>query len=189
MIELKHCSQCSNIKLLTDFRIKRSICKSCESLNAQKYNKLHPLQHKQSILKYKKKWRRSNREKINSQYRDRLKSDPIFKLRKNCSRSINHILKQNNSSKNNHSFLSFVPYSIDELKSHIEKQFDFNMSWNNYGTYWELDHIIPQSDLPYFSMQDSNFKKCWDLSNLRPLSIKENESDGATRKRHKNKKI
>jgi hypothetical protein len=188
MIDYKTCSQCNNIKSPSDFRIKRSICKSCESLNAQKYNLSHPEQHKKSVFKYKKKWRKANKNKINSQYRDRLKSDPIFKLRKNCNRSINHILKQNNSSKNNNSFLSFLPYSIDELKSHLEKQFDFNMSWNNYGTYWELDHITPQSDLPYSSMTDDNFKRCWNLSNLRPLTVKENRSDGATRKRH-NKKI
>ena len=54
------------------------------------------------------------------------------------------------------------------------------MSWNNYGKYssnnetWNIDHIIPQSLLPYSSMEEENFKKCWDLSNLRPLKSIEN---------------
>lgn len=75
------------------------------------------------------------------------------------------------------------------------------MNWNNQGTYnvqtwdsndsttwtWQLDHIIPQSDLPYISMEDNNFKKCWSLNNLRPLSAKQNLLDGATRIRHGDK--
>lgn len=50
-----------------------------------------------------------------------------------------------------------------------EKQFDSNMNWSNYGKYWHIDHIYPQSLLPYTSMTDENFKKCWALDNLQPL--------------------
>lgn len=73
------------------------------------------------------------------------------------------------------------------------------MNWDNYGSYgpktwndndqstwrWQLDHITPQSDLPYTSIGDENFKKCWALENLRPLSAKQNMIDGVTRTRHK----
>lgn len=76
------------------------------------------------------------------------------------------------------------------------------MSWNNYGAYrrsvwddndpstwtWQIDHIIPQSDLPYQSMEDEKFKICWSLTNLRPYSSKQNLLDGVQRNRHKNKK-
>lgn len=48
------------------------------------------------------------------------------------------------------------------------------MSWDNYGTYWELDHIIPRFKFYYESYDDEQFKQCWALSNLRPLTIKEN---------------
>ena len=62
------------------------------------------------------------------------------------------------------------------------------MNWNTYGMYyisnwdnddqntwkWNIDHIVPQSKLPYTSMEDDNFKKYWELANLRPLSAKEN---------------
>ena len=72
-----------------------------------------------------------------------------------------------------------------ELKIHLEKQFDSHMNWGNHGIYWHIDHIIPQSVLPYISMDDENFKICWALDNLRPLEAKQNMSDGATRIRHK----
>ena len=36
-------------------------------------------------------------------------------------------------------------------------------------------------------MEDEEFKECWALSNLQPLSAKQNQSDGATKIRHKKK--
>jgi len=30
-----------------------------------------------------------------------------------------------------------------EFKAHMEAQFTGRMSWNNYGTLWDVDHIIP----------------------------------------------
>ncbi len=69
------------------------------------------------------------------------------------------------------------------------------MNWENQGIYnintwddndsstwtWQLDHIIPQSKLPYTSMEDENFQKCWALENLRPYSAKQNIKDGNRR--------
>jgi hypothetical protein len=76
------------------------------------------------------------------------------------------------------------------------------MNWGNRGKFdpktwddndtstwkWQLDHIIPHSDLPYDSVEDENFKKCWSLENLRPLSAKQNVIDGTLRIRHKKNK-
>jgi 5-methylcytosine-specific restriction endonuclease McrA len=73
------------------------------------------------------------------------------------------------------------------------------MNWDNHGSYrkhtwndddsstwsWQIDHIIPQSDLPYTSMAEENFHKSWALNNLRPLSAKQNLLDGARKIRHK----
>ena len=68
----------------------------------------------------------------------------------------------------------FLPYTPKEARKHFEKQFDENMSWNNYGTYWHIDHIRPQASLPYSTAICDNFKACWSLSNLQPLSVREN---------------
>jgi 5-methylcytosine-specific restriction endonuclease McrA len=76
-------------------------------------------------------------------------------------------------------------FSITDLKKHLEKQFDKYMSWNNYGKYWHIDHIIPHSLFQYTSMEDQSFKDCWALNNLRPLEAKQNLSDGGSRIRHK----
>lgn len=101
---------------------------------------------------------------------------PLFKLRANCSRLIHHALKDK---KNNLSILKFLPYTVEELKRYLESKFDSKMSWDNYGSYWHIDHIVPQSKLPYNSMNDENFIKCWSLSNLQPLEAIQNMKKGA----------
>lgn len=91
-----------------------------------------------------------------------------------------------------------MEYTLQDLKSHIEKQFEPWMNWNNQGKYdaktwddndqstwaWQLDHIIPNATFTYSSTNDESFKKCWSLDNLRPLSAKQNWLDGVSRKRH-----
>jgi len=126
----------------------------------------------------------------------RRREDVAFKLRSSVSRSVHIVLK---GEKNNLSILNYLPYTIDELKQHLESLFEHWMNWENWGVYnpkawddnntdtwkWNLDHIIPQSDLLYTSMEDENFQKCWALENLRPYNAKQNIIDGASKTRHK----
>jgi hypothetical protein len=92
-----------------------------------------------------------------------------------------------------------LSYTIQQLKEHLENKFkevgNEWMSWQNYGNYrldlwddnntstwrWQIDHIIPHSTFNYKSMNDEEFKKCWALENLRPLSAKENVLSGYRR--------
>lgn len=67
-----------------------------------------------------------------------------------------------------------LPYSYYDLRKHLEKQFTSKMSWGNYGSYWELDHIIPRRLFNIQDYESKDFKICWSLANIRPLSISEN---------------
>ena len=165
-----------------------------------KRNKSYNLSHKDEIKKQRKQYYQANKQYIGEQkrkYNKRRRSvDPFFKIRNYVSKQIWCVLKKNNSNKNKLSITKFI--DVKKLFSHIESQFEPWMNWDNYGKYdlntwdennsntwtWQLDHIIPQSDLPYVSMEDDNFKKCWNLSNLRPYSSKLNVLDGTNRIRH-----
>lgn len=93
------------------------------------------------------------------------------------SRAMNHHLKSNFILKNKTKWLSFVTYSIEDLKKHIESKFLPQMTWENYGK-WHIDHIKPKS---LFNIEDQNceeFKKCWSLDNLQPLWATDNIKKG-----------
>lgn len=165
-------------------------------------NKIYYINNKDEICNKSSQYRKNNEKKVSKRIanwkRIQRKINPSFRIRENISRAINSYLKKNGSSKFGNSLLNNIKYSIQELKEHLEKQFEPWMSWGNYGKYnmkiwnddnqstwtWQIDHIIPQSILPYVSMRDNNFKKCWALNNLRPLSSKQNFIDGITRIRH-----
>jgi hypothetical protein len=67
---------------------------------------------------------------------------------------------------------SFVDYDLKDLMKHLEKQFVDGMNWDNYGRgigKWHIDHILPLTAFCYENEMDIDFKRCWSLSNLRPL--------------------
>jgi len=90
------------------------------------------------------------------------------------------MLLQRGISRRNSSFFESVDYTFEDLIAHLEKKFNVGMSWNNYGTFWHLDHVKPQSLFQYTSMRDSEFKECWALINLQPLEAQKNLSKGAS---------
>lgn len=161
------------------------------------YKKNYYSLNKAKITSIKSNWRKNNKEHIliyNSKYQKEKALNNIYlKLNKNISRSIRKKIKNLNSS-----LFSILPFTIDELKKHLESKFEPWMNWENWGVYsannwndndsstwkWQIDHIIPQSKLPYLSTDDLNFKLCWSLSNLRPLSAKINVLDGVFKTRH-----
>lgn len=61
-----------------------------------------------------------------------------------------------------------VGYTLLDLKERIEQQFDDVMNWDNYGSYWVLDKIIPTSFYRYGSASNAEFRKAWSLKNIRP---------------------
>ena len=64
-------------------------------------------------------------------------------------------------------------YTIAELKIHLEKQFKGRMSWDAFKAgKIHIDHILPQSQ--FDTSDDEQWRKCWCLSNLRPVWAAEN---------------
>ena len=68
----------------------------------------------------------------------------------------------------------------DQLRRHLESQFKRGMRWDNYGSYWHVDHILPVASFDHAVA--SQRMQCWHWSNLQPLEARENmrKSDKVT---------
>jgi ribosomal protein L14E/L6E/L27E len=75
----------------------------------------------------------------------------------------------------NCSWVSLVGYSLDELRTHLERTMPDGYSWQDFvDGNLHIDHIIPQSAFNYELPSDVDFKRCWALRNLRLLPAIEN---------------
>lgn len=86
--------------------------------------------------------------------RFRKNNDPIFKLRKNITRTIRHALLYNKSSsfREKSKIKEILGCSLQDFKAYLESQFEPWMNWDNRGLYngqpnygWDIDHIIPKA--------------------------------------------
>lgn len=154
----KHCG--SSFSLSTGQ--KKYCCLQCQ----ESHHKLLTKQHRSKIEVL---------DRISKQTRERYKNNPNYRIRKVVDASIAACLRRNYGVKNG-SVLDALPYSIDELRSHIESQFNQQngFTWENYGKAWHIDHIIPCAVFNYKDINSPAFRDCWALSNLRPLAAIEN---------------
>ena len=60
------------------------------------------------------------------------------------------------------------------LKAWIEYRWQSGMSWENFGSYWQIDHILPITAFDFSKSRDQ--KTCFHWTNLQPLSSQENRS-------------
>jgi hypothetical protein len=95
------------------------------------------------------------------------------RLRHSMKSSIARKMRLRGFSKNGESINKILPYSLNDLRNHLELLFKPDMSWDNYGE-WEIDHIIPDSWFEYSSPLDSEFSASWSLNNLQPKWKSEN---------------
>ncbi len=85
---------------------------------------------------------------------------------------IAHIIKHQGTIKADKT-IKLIGCSIDELKIHLEKQFEEGMNWKNYGKNgWHIDHIIPCS---IFNLNEEEQQRiCFHYTNLQPLWAEDN---------------
>ena len=155
--------------------------------NKRELNKKWRKENSEKRRASSKKYYQENKEKVNEYRRkhwlEKYYTDPCYKLRQNVKGSINQALK---GGKGGQSFLPYVDWTIQELKEHLENQFEDWMTWENHGVWhptenrWQIDHVMPQSVLleGVETMDHPKFRECWALENLRPLEARENLSKG-----------
>ena len=114
------------------------------------------------------KYRRANLDKVRAYVKKRRKEDVQYRLASYLRSRLAGFLR----GKERHgSAVKLLGCSLDELKIHLEKQFESDMTWSNYGK-WHLDHKIPLSS---FDLTDiSHLQQACHHTNLQPLWAREN---------------
>jgi len=133
--------------------------------------------NKEKISQYKKDWASGNRRRINKRVakwkREKYATDIDFRITCNLRRRVNKALHGIAKSR---STLELLGCSVDELKRHLELQFEEGMSWDNYGD-WHIDHIVPCAAFDMTNAEER--KKCFHHTNLQPLWACDNLKKGS----------
>ena len=171
-------------------------CSDCERAAAAEWRKNNPEKAKAAAEKYRKnnpekiterikKWQRNNPDKCRESYakwrkhnlRHRAKyarkcrgNNLTLKISNNIRSAITRALDDNVKACHMEELLGC---SIESLRKHLERLFQPDMTWDNYGRYgWHIDHIIP---LSYFDFTDlEQQRRAWHYTNLQPLWAAEN---------------
>ena len=132
------------------------------------YNNRMKPETKEKIRQWKRKWERKQRA-----------TNPAFKIKYNLKSRLGELLKKQRITKLERT-LDYIGCSFEDLKNHLEKQFQPGMSWEN-RVEWHIDHIIPVNYfIKNFDFTDINVqKKCFHYTNLRPLWKFDNLSKGS----------
>ena len=91
-----------------------------------------------------------------------------YRLKKSLASRLRTVLIKNDSTMN------YIGCNIQYLREWFEYNFTDEMNWNNYGSFWSIDHIIPVCK---FDLSNEDEKlKCWNWTNLMPVTVKFNSS-------------
>ncbi len=191
---MKKCNSCLETYSYDMFHVKRAstdgynnVCKPCK----KEKNKLFYENNRDSKLVYQKEYREKNKEVVDAykkeynktylpeyhkknkakrleyNYRyinERRKTDENFRLASLIRSRFHHALKNGFKMK---SVIELVGCTIDEFRMYLESLFYPEMTWQNHGEIWEIDHILPCASFDLTILEEQ--KKCFHYSNHQPL--------------------
>ncbi len=170
----KTCTTCKKEFTLDNFykdnHTKTGITGSCKNCLKDRVKKFIA----ENKEEYKKKYKIYNDNKRNSEKRRiwrraYIKRNTDQRFRKKIANKIRKRLQ----SKNGVATTKFLGCSVNEFKAHLAAKFQPGMSWENYGTVWHMDHIIPCAA---FEPTIEEMKKCWHYTNIQPLFVEDNRA-------------
>jgi 5-methylcytosine-specific restriction endonuclease McrA len=169
---LKRCPKCEKSKPVAEFYQRshtgkpHAWCKSCMLAYPRKRNRagtfvpLSPDERKRRLRAARNRW----------------SSRPENAIVGNIRRMVRAQMTSASTTKGGATF-GLLGYTPAELRAHIERTFEPGMTWANYGTAWEVDHILPR--VLFDHADPDQIRQCWALTNLRALWKPANRAKGA----------
>ena len=106
-------------------------------------------------------------------------SNPQYKLKQLLrDRYLDALKRHTNGGKVNkyHSAMKLLGCDIEYYKQYLEQQFQYDMTWENHGRLWEIDHIKPCAAFDLTKEEEQ--KQCFNYINTQPLYKSDNRSKG-----------
>lgn len=200
IIKEKECDECKIVKPIEKYRKytnrENSYSKTCKTCLNEKDKQRKINLRKKKIETFIVKCEKCNEEKVLKEF-TKLKKFYKKKIclscypkflteqkrewsKKESQSNINYRLKKSLAARlrtvliKNDTTMNYIGCNIQYLREWFEYNFTEKMNWNNYGSYWSIDHIIPVCKFD-LRIEDEKLK-CWNWSNLMPVTIKYNSS-------------
>lgn len=195
--EVKCCTKCGISKPYSSFIKDKSksdgLYSSCKDCNKGR-RKSHYYSNREDIIRKVNEWSINNKEKsrlnklkYSRSEKGRIKMREYKKANKHkhYPKTVEQKLKASwrkkmckikTTTKFDFKTFVFLGYDVGDLKRRLEFNFKPEMSWENYGKVWHIDHKKPLSYFDYSKPEE--IKKSWMLCNLQPLFVKDNLMKG-----------
>lgn len=180
---MKICKVCKIEKELTEFHpcgkykdkmYYRGECRECNKTVFGESNKEACQKYRDSEhgSKVRKEYKKSSAYRVSSKkYEDNKRAtDPKFKLKRNLRDRLRKALEAKSWEKTSH-FREYIGCELEELRLYLEGFFSPEMTWENHGKIWQIDHIIPLGS----AETDEEMYKLSHFSNLKPILIEDHK--------------
>jgi hypothetical protein len=167
----KTCKTCNETKSALMFRKKEHNCKECTKKKLYEWRE----NNKERFLEICKNYRdKPEKKELRSNYlREKYNEDIKFRLEKLYRNRIRMCIKAKYLPKNSSfDYENILGCNWEIFMMWLEFNMKPEMKWDNYGSYWHIDHTSPCS-LFDFSNEDER-KRCFNWTNLTPLEGIEN---------------
>lgn len=175
----KQCSKCEQHKDLSNFGVytdarngkakTRGVCNQCRvRVEVDRARGQRPQRNESN-----RKWKSNNKDKIRDYERERVRTKRVediqYKLCSDVCGRTRTMLKTTQSNKHN----NLVGCTPATLKKWLQFQFSKCMNWDNYGEYWEIDHVVPLSIFNMVHKSQQVLACNW--TNMRPIQVEVNK--------------
>ena len=186
---MKICKRCNAEKPLNEFYFKKDekdekhrYCKLClkqkndswyQNAKHQRtdYYKTYREQNKEYFNKYSYTHYHTKKELYREWSRNKYLTDNVYRTKKLVTVRIHEALHTYQVLKKDRT-IEYLGCTISEYCDYLESKFDSNMTWENQGTYWHIDHIRP---IASFDLTDEEqLYQCFHYTNTQPMEKTEN---------------
>jgi len=172
--ESKICPYCHQQKTVEHFKPKNRRCIECMRALGREYRKSEKGKtlskvwnegNKEKLQELKSTWHQKNKVRTNAESKIRYSNDEIYRFRRNCKNLTADAFTDGKNSE-------CIHCSADYLRKWFQFCFYDELTTENYGKVWHIDHVIPVDKFDLTN--DSEREICFSWYNTSPLKKEDN---------------